>query len=102
MKRGSLTDGSGINQTNQISVNNGQTWLSYGDTFTIGGNTFTYDAAQSTTEPFGQKVSSTILIEKMSENKSIFGSNLTMIIGIVGIGALVYMYYKYKDENKNE
>jgi len=110
IQRGSLTDSSGKNQTNQISIDDGTTWLSYGDQFKLGNNTYIFSASGSpiviSTLPSGNsKYDDSTSGDSTSDDSSIStGSMIGWIllgIFILGIIGVVIYYILNNKTNKN-
>ena len=88
ISRGSLSDGTNINQTNQIQINDGK-WLNYNEKVTVGNNTFLFVGSGSP-----------IIMQILPVSKS---NSIYYIIGIVVVllVIIIILYIIYLRNSSN-
>ena len=87
ISRGSLNDGTNINQSNQIQINDGP-WLNYNEKVTIGNNIFLFVGSGSP-----------IIMQILPASQS---NNNYYIIGIVVVLVLIVLYIIYSRNSNNK
>jgi len=87
ISRGSLSDGTNINQSNQIQINDGP-WLNYNEKVTIGNNIFLFVGSGSP-----------IIMQILPASQS---NTIYYIIGIVVVLVLIVLYIIYSRNSNNK